>query len=175
MKKILCLLLFLFVLVSCENAETPEVNNPNFPETPIIPSETEEWDMSEMMNDPIATGQYGSKDNVNRYPNDELYNLIVDKISALSVGETYVEDFEKEDLYKRFYPITVSDGASYSYENNTNYSIDGTSLCLRSNGDYAGLTFGGMKFAKNSTYKIKFDFKIITASNDFFFQFITST
>ena len=106
---------------------------------------------------------------------DELYDLIVNKSKALQVNETYVEDFEKEDLYKRFYPISVSDGASFTYESSPNYSIDGTSLCLRSQGDYAGLTFGGMKFAKNSTYRIKFDYKIITASNDFFFQFRSIT
>ena len=176
MKKILCLLLLIFVLVSCDKTETPDPMTPDNPITPVVPSEKEdEWDLNEMMNDPNAMGQYGNKDNVNRYPEDELYDLIVNKSKALQVNETYVEDFEKEDLYKRFYPISVSDGASFTYENSPNYSIDGTSLCLRSQGDYAGLTFGGMKFAKNSTYRIKFDYKIITASNDFFFQFRSIT
>ena len=183
MKKILCLLLMLmFVLVACENNKTPvekEPSNPIIPtepSTPIVtPDETEEdWDLNEMMNDPDAMGQYGKNDNVNRYPEDELYDLIVNKTAVLKVGETYVEDFEQEDLYKRFYPISVDDGSSFSYETSKNYSIDGTSLCLRSQGNYAGLIFGGMKFAKNSTYKIKFDYKIITASNDFFFQFRSS-
>ena len=129
MKKILCLLLLIFVLVSCDKTETPDPVTPDDPITPVVPSEKEdEWDLNEMMNDPNAMGQYGNKDNVNRYPEDELYDLIVNKSKALQVNETYVEDFEKEDLYKRFYPISVSDGASFTYENSPNYSIDGTSL-----------------------------------------------
>ena len=180
MKKILCLLL-IFLLASCtvpndqNQDQNPDSDNgTNIPNTPSTSTKDDEWDLNAMMNDPNAMGQYDNVDNENRYPDDELYDLIVSKTTPLQVNETYVEDFEKEDIYKRFYPISADDGVTYTYETSANYRIDGTSLCIRSKGDYAGVIFGGMKFAKNSTYKIKFDYKIITASNDFFFQFRSS-
>lgn len=166
MKKIILLVLLLgLLLVGCDDSGT---------NTQVDSTENDEWNVNEMMNNPDAMGQYSEKNNVNRYPEDELYDLIVAKIAALNVHETYVEDFEQEDLYKRFYPITIDEGASFSYETDPVYNIDGTSLCLKSEGDYNGIVFGGMKFAKNSTYKVRFDYKIVTASNDFFFQFRSS-
>lgn len=176
MKKILCLLLIL-LMVACSNNPNDDNSNkiPTEPETPNTSTDEElEWDINEMMNDKNALGQYGKLDNENRYPDDEIYELIKNKVAPLKVNETYVEDFEKDDLYKRFYPVSVDDGVAYSYETNNPNSIDGTSLMISSVGNYFGVVFGGMKFAKNSTYKIKFDYKIIDASNDFFFQFRSS-
>ena len=42
MKKILCLLLLIFVLVSCDKTETPDPVTPETPITPVVPSEKED-------------------------------------------------------------------------------------------------------------------------------------
>ena len=48
----------------------------------ILYEKEDEWDLNEMMNDPLANGQYGNKDNVNRYPEDELYKSSFSKSST---------------------------------------------------------------------------------------------
>ena len=55
--------------------------------------------------------------NENRYPDDELYELIQAKVTPLKVGEVYIEDFEKEDLYKRFYHIVHLHKIHSEYKN----------------------------------------------------------
>ena len=125
MKKILVLVLVL-LLAACANNTNSDGNSeiiPTVPETGEVEKTPElEWDLNEMMNDKNALGQYGDGDNVNRYPDDELYELIQAKVTPLKVGEVYIEDFEKEDLYKRFYPISASEGVEWSYEKNTSNS-----------------------------------------------------
>lgn len=136
---------------------------------------SEQYNINDLINDSNANGFYDKTPNVNRYPEDELYDVILAKNAVLNVNEKYTEDFEKEDLFTRISPDNVEDGATVSLETSKNYSIDNKSLVIRSQGDYSGVIFGGMRFAKNSTYHIKMDYKIIKASNDFFFQFRSKT
>lgn len=159
----------LLTLSACNHQQSESSASSSWDDSSI--SSVEEVDINDLINDKNAEGQYGKEDNVNRYPEDPLYDLVLQKKAVLQVNETYVEDFEKDYLYTRIYPISADDEVTYTYQSTGNCKIDGTSLCLKSPGNYQGIYFGGMKFAKNSTYHITFDYKIVVASNDFFFQF----
>lgn len=161
-----CLLLII-IICSCKTTSPSSSIITNSPSS----SSKEEVNINDLIDDSNALGQYSDQDNVNRYPDDPLYDLILQKKAVLQVDETYVEDFEKEFIYTRIYPTSHDQGVTYTYQQSGNCRIDRTSLCLQSPGNYQGIYFGGMKFAANSTYHISFDYKIIVASNDFFFQF----
>lgn len=127
-------------------------------------------DINALLNDTEANGTFTSGTNVNRVPEDDLYDQVNEKKRILDVGETYVEGFENSYLQTKISPYRTDNGATYSIVSTGNAVINGKSLYLVSEGDYQGVYFNGMKFAKNSTYVISFKYKIIVASNDFFFQ-----
>jgi len=169
--------LFLSLLVSCGGLPSDSSSSPSSStsasdsSTSENPSETVE----DLLNDPDANGTFTSGTNENRYPDDDLYDLVQEKKRILNVGETYVEDFEKTALETKIFPYRTDLNASYTLASSGNASIAGKSLYLVSQGEYQGVYFNGMKFARNSTYQLSFKFKIIVASNDFFLQFRSIT
>ena len=80
---------------------------------------------------------------------------------------------KKVNIYPRDVINSVTPPVRVTIKNTTNASIDNNSLFLRSDGNYKGVKLGGMKFAKYGSYKIEYDYKIISPSNDFFFQIET--
>ena len=176
-KKGIISLLFILILTACG----PTVSQPTSSE-PVseIPQSSEEdsgtpWNPNELLYDNDANGTFTSGTNENRTPDDEIYDQITEKKRILNVGETYVEDFEKDVLSTKIYPYRSDSGATYSIVNSGNAAINGKSLYLITTGDYAGVYFNGMRFASNATYEISFKYKIIVASNDFFIQFRSKT
>ena len=177
MKKINKLFLTILLLSSCSNTSSSisdsKISSITNESTTSI-SSSEEFNPLDYLNDDNANGYYDKENsNNNRIPDDELYNKILDQKRELQVNETYIEDFEKDFLDSKLYVHTVEEGVISELRNTGNASIDNTSLYIKSNGNYKGVILGGMKFSKYATYKVEFDYKILKASNDFFFQFRT--
>ena len=135
---------------------------------------SDEFNPISLANDKNALGQYDNDaKNENRTIDDPLYDKIIAQKEILKVNETYIEDFEKDFLDSKLFINEVESTAECTIKNTTNASIDNNSLFLRSDGNYKGVKLGGMKFAKYGSYKIEYDYKIISPSNDFFFQIET--
>lgn len=98
--------------------------------------------------------------------------VVDEKTKPLEIKETYLETFEDLSV-SRLLVQSVDTNASYQIIDGTDErSIDGTkALYLETAGDYAGLTFSGLKYTENATYRLRFDYKVLQKSNDFFFQF----
>ncbi|MGE4342165.1 MAG: hypothetical protein AB7E23_03625 [Bacilli bacterium] len=177
MKKWLVSLLFALILTACG----PTISQPISSEPVSEPASSSQeesstpWNPNDLLYDNDANGTFTTGTNENRTPDDEIYDQITEKKRILNVGETYVEDFEKDVLNTKIYPYRSDNGATYSIVNSGNAVINGKSLYLITNGEYAGVYFNGMRFASNATYEFSFKYKIIVASNDFFIQFRSKT
>ncbi len=169
--------ILLSLLVSCggQTSTSTSSSSGSGSSSETSSSEDSSSTVDDLLNDPNADGTFTSGTNENRYPDDDLYDLVQEKKRILDVGETYVEDFEKPALETKIFPYKADNNATYTLTSSGNASIHGTSLYLVSQGDYHGLYFNGMKFARNSTYQLTFQYKIIVASNDFFLQFRSIT
>jgi len=130
-------------------------------------AEPTEDEVIEILNEDeyVSYGNTPRGDNNDRIVYDE-------KAEPLEIKETYTETFENK-AESRLLVKSVETGAKYSIIVGTDEkAIDGSkALYLESEGDYAGITFAGMKYSDNATYKIDFDYKVIQQSNDFFLQF----
>ena len=175
MKKLLnnFIVLSLFCLAGCGKAsiETSSVNQIDTSITESVSSQSE-FNPQDFVNDEFANGtHYENGINQNRIIDDPLYQQIMNQKELLKVGETYIEDFDKDFALSRIYVTSVDPDVSYQIKSSGNSSIDHNSLYFSSKGNYYGVNLGGMKFAKYGSYTVEFDYKIISASNDFFLQF----
>jgi hypothetical protein len=178
MKKTSLFFLFLSgaVLVGCSTPASSIDSgvSSSFPpstSTSASTSESSSVDLASLAADPNGNGTLGDGDNAARYPDDPLYDEIVERKRILLGGETYVETFDRERLATKISPYKADEGAEYTLSDDASKAIEGKSLYLHSLGHFAGIYFNGMKFAANGTYQISFDYRILTASNDFFLQF----
>jgi len=130
-------------------------------------AEPDENEIIEILNDDeyISYGHTPTGDNADREVENE-------KTKPLALKESYLETFD-DIANSRLTIATVEEHAKYTIIDGTDSrSIDGSkALLLESDGTYAGIKFGGMKFTDNASYKISFDYRIIEQSNDFFIHF----
>ncbi|MGM9814215.1 MAG: hypothetical protein ACI32C_04930 [Candidatus Enteromonas sp.] len=129
----------------------------------------------DLNNDPNGQGTKLEGTNENRTPDDPLYDLLLDKKRVLNSGETYVEDFEKDAIHTKICPVSADSGASYEVANDHEFGIDNNTLIIHSEGNYAGVTFGGMNFAASGRYTISLDYRCIDVPQTFYFQFRSLT
>ncbi|MDR0832159.1 MAG: hypothetical protein LBM99_04620, partial [Bacillales bacterium] len=162
------LFLIVLLLIGCgKKTSSSSFDSSSFLES----TSSSSFDVNALLDDPDADGQYGNGVNENRFPDDDLYETVQERKRILNVGETYLETFENDYLETKLYPDYVDAQATVQILETGNCHIAGKSVCLTTPGNYYGTRFSGMKFARNGSYHIEFDYKIVVASNDFFFQF----
>ncbi len=136
------------------------------PPAPVPP------ELGELLDDECASASRGDKPEIPRFPEDEEWKQLVKKQQAIKAGETFVETFDGDYFTSRLSPI--NDGAKCEVFSGAD-AIDGKSLRIKTEGNYAGIRLTGTKFVAGGTYTIEMDYNVITPSNDFFFQFRDAT
>ena len=129
-------------------------------------------ELSELLDDEYATASRGTKPEIPRFPEDEEWTMLLQKQQALKTGESFVETFDGNYFTSRL--SAVSDGAQFEVIEGAD-AIEGKSLRMTTSGNYAGIRLTGAKFVAGGTYAVEMDYNVITASNDFFFQFRDAT
>ena len=139
------------------------------PEPDPVPQPPE---LSELIDDEHASASRGDKPEVPRFPEDEEWQQLVEKQRAIEAGESFTETFDGNYFTSRL--SAVSDGARFEVIEGED-AIEGKSLRIETDGNYAGIRLTGTKFVAGGTYTIEMDYNVITPSDDFFFQFRDST
>lgn len=143
-------------------------STPGDPDNPaVVPPE-----LSELLDDEYASASRGGMPEVPRYPEDEEWKLLVEKQYPIKAGESFTETFDGNYFTSRL--SAIGDGAQYGIVTGEK-AIEGKSLRMVTEGNYAGIRLTGMRFAAGGTYRIKMDYNVISPSNDFFFQFRDAT
>ncbi len=167
----LCFALIFSAAACGKKSSDPETPGPDDPDTPGV-TDPVPPELSELLEDEYATASRGDKPEVPRYPEDEEWQLLVEKQKAIKAGETFTETFDGTYFTSRL--SAVSDGASFEIFEGEG-AIDGKSLRMTTEGNYAGIRLTGTKFVAGGTYAVEMDYNVIKASNDFFFQFRDAT
>ncbi len=99
---------------------------------------------------------------------DETSIPIIDR--ELNVGESIYETFD--DVSNTYLGIDNSQTPNSRITNEEGYVIDGRSLYIESEGDYKCLFIHrGLIYSPNATYKVSFDYKILSFVDTIYFQF----
>ncbi len=169
---LLCLV-FVFSLAACGD-KTPTKDDPDDPTVDPPPTQTDPVppELSELIDDEYATAERGDKPEVPRFPEDEEWKQLLEKQQAIEAGEKFTETFDGTYFTSRL--SAVSDGASFETIEGSD-AIEGKSLRITTEGNYAGIRLTGAKFIAGATYTVKMDYNVITPSDDFFFQFRDAT
>ena len=172
---LLCLIMGLSVAACNDDPEVPPDDGGTTVTDPETPSGEEEIvppELAELLQDEYAQANRGDTPEVPRYPEDDEWDMLVEKQQPLEVGESFTETFDGTYYTSRL--SAVSDGAGFEVFEGED-AIDGKSLRITTDGDYAGIRLTGAGFVAGGTYSVEMDYNVITPSNDFFFQFRDST
>lgn len=172
---LLCLIMGLSVAACNDDPEVPPDDGGTTVTDPETPSGEEEIvppELAELLQDEYAQANRGDTPEVPRYPEDKEWDMLVEKQQPLEVGESFTETFDGTYYTSRL--SAVSDGAGFEVFEGED-AIDGKSLRITTDGDYAGIRLTGAGFVAGGTYSVEMDYNVITPSNDFFFQFRDST
>jgi hypothetical protein len=172
-------LLTLFMIVGCQSqttetttTETTQSNTISTTDNNLITTEEDIPSAIDLLDEEFAVGRINGTEAFVRTPLDPNYDLLIERKSTLSVGESYIEDFESDYLNSRIFPYRADKGASFTIADNV---IEGKALVITTKGDYSGAYLNGMQFSANSSYQISLDFRFLSGTSEFFFQFRSIT
>jgi len=169
-------------------AETPEPSQENGNEQPGSPSQgggsgggnpatpsPEELLVGRLLDDPWLKAERGTKPDTVQDPLDEAFALLHALGTPLAVGESLLTTFDGSFYDNPIRRVRESgwNNAEAFVSSDPAYNIDGTAALVidSRSGNYTGAYLEGPKFASGGRYKVEFDYKIVEASNDFFFLF----
>lgn len=127
-----------------------------------------------LLNDPLLAGTRGTTPNSIYETLDEAYTRLKNISKPLGVGESFLNTFDG-GYYQN--PIrgfrSMGGQVQFFASSDPAYSVNGTNALVIDSisGSYRGIYLDGQRFAPEGTYKVEFDYKIVAASDDFFFQF----
>ena len=96
---------------------------------------------------------------------------IPDPDISVGVGEVFTNDFDSLNSLK----IDKDAVPATSITDDPAVAINGRSLLLQSDGQYSGIYLKGIDFVKGGIYRIKFDYKVISRQDLFYFQMISKS
>lgn len=110
---------------------------------------------------------------VERIPADPDYLKLASRRSALEIGESYTETFDRGSfLDTKLFPVRTNGKTTATVSSDNAFTgSEGNALRFDSETPYGGVYLAGMKFVKNAKYRVEMDYNVISASNQFFFQF----